>query len=103
MAAGLLPELFVFVLAVFLGFSLITKIPSVLHTLLMSAPNAIHGVILVGAVAATAATHGTLQIILGAAAVFLGTLNVVGGYVVTDRMLEMFRASRPDRRAEPHG
>jgi NAD(P) transhydrogenase subunit alpha len=96
MTTHLLPELFVFVLAVFLGFALITKIPSVLHTPLMSATNAIHGVILVGAVAAAAVTHGALQIVLGAVAVFLGTLNVVGGYVVTDRMLEMFRQS-PDQ------
>jgi NAD(P) transhydrogenase subunit alpha len=102
MTTGLLPELFVFVLAVFLGFSLITKIPSVLHTPLMSATNAIHGVILVGAVAAAAVTHGAVQIVIGAAAVFLGTLNVVGGYVVTDRMLEMFRTSRPESR-EGHG
>jgi NAD(P) transhydrogenase subunit alpha len=94
MHEGLLSQLFVFVLAVFLGFSLITKIPSVLHTPLMSATNAIHGVILVGAVAAAAASRGTLAVVLGAAAVFLGTLNVVGGYVVTDRMLEMFRTER---------
>jgi NAD(P) transhydrogenase subunit alpha len=103
MAPGLLPELFVFVLAVFLGFSLITKIPSVLHTPLMSATNAIHGVILVGAAAAAAATHGTVQIVIGGAAVFLGTLNVVGGYVVTDRMLEMFRTSRAAEGEEHHG
>jgi len=95
--ASLLQELFIFILAVFLGFALITKIPSVLHTPLMSATNAIHGVILIGAITAAVATHGVAQIILGIAAVFLGTLNVVGGYVVTDRMLEMFRSSTRGR------
>ncbi len=103
MPSNLLPELFVFILAVFLGFALITKIPSVLHTPLMSATNAIHGVILVGAVAATAATHGLAQIVLGGIAVFLGTLNVVGGYVVTDRMLEMFRRSPGQKEVPPRG
>ena len=94
MSGGLLQELFIFLLAVFLGFALITKIPSVLHTPLMSATNAIHGVILIGALTAAAFSTGTVQVIIGVAAVFLGTANVVGGYVVTDRMLEMFRASR---------
>lgn len=103
MPSNLLPELFVFILAVFLGFALITKIPSVLHTPLMSATNAIHGVILVGAVTVAAATHGVAQVILGGVAVFLGTLNVVGGYVVTDRMLEMFRGSREQKGAPPRG
>jgi NAD(P) transhydrogenase subunit alpha len=101
--ANLLQELFAFVLAVFLGFALITKIPSVLHTPLMSATNAIHGVILVGALSAAAASRGTLQIALGAAAVFLATLNVVGGYVVTDRMLEMFRRDRDRQGAAGRG
>ncbi|MCL6595043.1 MAG: NAD(P) transhydrogenase subunit alpha [Firmicutes bacterium] len=93
MHGALMQELFVFVLAVFLGFALITKIPSVLHTPLMSATNAIHGVVLVGAIVAAVLTRGPAQVALGVAAVFLGTLNVVGGYVVTDRMLEMFRKS----------
>jgi NAD(P) transhydrogenase subunit alpha len=93
MHANLLQELFVFVLAVFLGFALITKIPSVLHTPLMSATNAIHGVILVGAIVAASLSSGATQVALGVFAVLLATLNVVGGYVVTDRMLEMFRKS----------
>ena len=93
MHASLLQELFVFVLAVFLGFALITKIPSVLHTPLMSATNAIHGVILVGAIVAASLSSGATQVVLGVFAVLLATLNVVGGYVVTDRMLEMFRKS----------
>jgi len=103
MHTGLLQELFVFVLAVFLGFALITKIPSVLHTPLMSATNAIHGVILVGAVVAAALSTGPAQIALGVAAVLLATLNVVGGYVVTDRMLEMFRTGRAGGRAKADG
>lgn len=103
MASHLLPEVFVFILAVFLGLALITKIPSVLHTPLMSATNAIHGVIVVGALAAAAAAHGAAQVYLGGAAVFLGTVNVVGGYVVTDRMLEMFRPGSSPKGAPPHG
>lgn len=90
----LLQELLVFVLAVFVGFQLISKVPSVLHTPLMSATNAIHGVIVVGALVVCATAKGPLELSIGAAAVFLGTLNVVGGFVVTDRMLEMFRRSR---------
>ena len=93
MASGLLQELFVFVLAVFVGFALITKIPSVLHTPLMSATNAIHGVILIGALTVAVVSVGAGQSAIGVAAVLLGTLNVVGGYVVTDRMLEMFKKS----------
>jgi NAD(P) transhydrogenase subunit alpha len=94
---NLLVEIYVFVLAVFVGFQLISKVPSVLHTPLMSATNAIHGIILVGAVTLLTAVHGGL-VIIGGFAVFLATLNVVGGFVVTDRILEMFRKS-PDNRA----
>lgn len=100
MKPDLVQELFVFVLAVFLGFALISRIPAVLHTPLMSATNAIHGVILLGALAALAESHGPFRFVIGLAAVFFGTLNVVGGYVVTDRMLEMFRGS-PDGRRHP--
>lgn len=93
MHADLLQELLVFVLAVFVGFQLIAKVPSVLHTPLMSATNAIHGVIVVGALVVCATARGPAELTIGAVAVFLGTVNVVGGYVVTDRMLEMFRKS----------
>jgi len=86
----------VFVLAVFVGFEVIAKVSSVLHTPLMSGANAIHGVILVGAVIATGHATETVDIVLGLAAVLLATLNLVGGFVVTDRMLEMFgRGRRP--------
>lgn len=93
MHASLLQEIFSFLLAVFVGWSLIVKIPPVLHTPLMSATNAIHGVLIVGALIVIIAAAGTSQLIVAALAVFLATLNVVGGFVVTDRMLEMFRKS----------
>lgn len=85
--------LFIFVLAVFLGFELINKVPSQLHTPLMSATNAISGITIVGAIAATAA-GGTFGTILGVLAIILATVNVVGGYVVTDRMLGMFSGKK---------
>jgi NAD(P) transhydrogenase subunit alpha len=84
----------VFVLAVFVGFEVIAKVSSVLHTPLMSGANAIHGVILIGAVIATGHATDTVDIVLGLAAVLLATLNLVGGFVVTDRMLEMFGRGR---------
>jgi NAD(P) transhydrogenase subunit alpha len=83
--------LVVFVLAAFLGFELISKVPSILHTPLMSGSNAIHGVILVGAMVIADEAHGGLQLFLALFAVILATLNIVGGVVVTDRMLEMFK------------
>jgi H+-translocating NAD(P) transhydrogenase subunit alpha len=89
----------IFVLAVFVGFEVISKVSTVLHTPLMSGANAIHGVILVGAVIATGQTEGTGALLLGLLAVLLATLNLVGGFVVTDRMLEMFgRGRRPPPR-----
>jgi NAD(P) transhydrogenase subunit alpha len=82
--------LFIFVLAVILGAELINKVPSQLHTPLMSGSNAISGITIVGAIAATA-TGGTFGAVLGTVAIALATINVVGGYLVTDRMLKMFR------------
>ena len=84
-------EAYVFVLALFLGFQLISKVPSILHTPLMSGTNAIHGIILVGAIVLASSARGTLPVVLSAGAVILGTMNVVGGFVVTDRILEMFK------------
>lgn len=80
------------ILSIFLGIEVISRVPSVLHTPLMSGANAIHGVVIIGAiiVMGQAATEDYLSLILGFLAVILGTLNVVGGFVVTDRMLEMF-------------
>jgi NAD(P) transhydrogenase subunit alpha len=84
-----------FVLAAFIGFEVISNVPTILHTPLMSGTNAIHGIILVGALLIAANAHTPLEIVLGFLAVCLATMNVVGGFVVTDRMLEMFKARRP--------
>ena len=81
----------IFVLAAFVGFEVVSKVSTILHTPLMSGANAIHGVILVGAILITGSAESTLELVLGLLAVFLATVNVVGGFVVTDRMLEMFK------------
>jgi NAD(P) transhydrogenase subunit alpha len=81
----------VFVLAIFLGFEIITKIPPTLHTPLMSGSNAISGITLVGALLAAGTEHSTTAALLGFLAVVLATINVVGGFVVTNRMLAMFK------------
>ena len=84
--------IFVFVLAVFLGRELISKVPSQLHTPLMSATNAISGITIVGALAISAELPtGSAEMIISSVAIILATINVVGGYMVTERMLEMFR------------
>ena len=80
----------IFILSVFVGIEVISKVSSTLHTPLMSGANAIHGVILVGAIIATGQTEDTAALVLGLVAVLLATLNLVGGFVVTDRMLQMF-------------
>ena len=84
--------LFVFVLAIFTGFELITKVPPTLHTPLMSGANAISGITIVGALICTKADLGSAAQILGFLAIVLATINVVGGYLVTDRMLGMFKS-----------
>ena len=81
----------VFVLAIFVGFETITKVPPLLHTPLMSGTNAISGITLVGALISAGAGHSTLSTVLGLCAVIIATINVVGGFTVTDRMLEMFK------------
>ncbi len=99
---SLLNEFTVFVLAIFVGFEVISKVPTILHTPLMSGTNAIHGIILVGAILIAATAHDPLQIALGLVAVILATINVVGGFVVTDRMLEMFKGRpTPAQREKP--
>jgi NAD(P) transhydrogenase subunit alpha len=98
-ATGIVAYLTVFVLAAFVGIEVVSKVPSILHTPLMSGSNAIHGIVLVGALVVMGEAHGTAQLVLGFLAVFLATLNVVGGFVVTDRMLEMFK-SKPGERAK---
>ena len=89
---GIVGYLTIFVLAAFVGIEVVSKVPSILHTPLMSGSNAIHGIVVVGALTIMGEAHGTAQVTLGFLAVFLGTLNVVGGFVVTDRMLEMFKS-----------
>ncbi|XVV05499.1 NAD(P) transhydrogenase subunit alpha [Actinosynnema sp. CA-248983] len=84
----------IFVLAVFVGFEVVSKVSTILHTPLMSGANAIHGVILVGAILITGQAEGGVELVLGLLAVFLATVNVVGGFVVTDRMLEMFKGHK---------
>ena len=81
----------IFVLSVFIGFEVVSKVSTTLHTPLMSGANAIHGIILVGAITVTDHADSNLQLGLGIAAVVLATINMVGGFVVTDRMLEMFK------------
>ena len=92
-------EVTILVLAVFLGFEVISKVPTLLHTPLMSGTNAIHGIVIVGAMlVAGAGGKDTLTTVVGIVAVVLASANVVGGFVVTDRMLEMFkRRQRPER------
>jgi NAD(P) transhydrogenase subunit alpha len=84
-------ELYVFILAGFVGFKVITRVPPLLHTPLMSATNAISGISLVGSLVAAGSDHGLLANVLGAIAVASATINVVGGFIITDRMLKMFR------------
>jgi H+-translocating NAD(P) transhydrogenase subunit alpha len=90
----------VFILSVFTGVEVISKVSSTLHTPLMSGANAIHGVILVGAVIVTGQAETTGALVVGLVAVVLATVNMVGGFVVTDRMLEMFKAPKKAREKE---
>jgi NAD(P) transhydrogenase subunit alpha len=94
---GLMGFITIFVLAAFVGYEVISKVPSILHTPLMSGSNAIHGIILVGTMIVLGQAHGAAQLTLGFLAVVLATLNVVGGFVVTDRMLEMFKGRSTER------
>ncbi|UPK68879.1 NAD(P) transhydrogenase subunit alpha [Chitinophaga filiformis] len=91
-----LEAVYIVILSVFLGVEVISRVPSVLHTPLMSGANAIHGVVIIGAiiVMGEAEADNYLALVLGFLAVILGTINVVGGFVVTDRMLEMFKSKK---------
>jgi NAD(P) transhydrogenase subunit alpha len=89
----------IFILSVFVGFEVVSKVSTTLHTPLMSGANAIHGVILVGAIVVADHAKTTLEISLAIAAVILATINMVGGFVVTDRMLQMFKGkSKPKQK-----
>jgi NAD(P) transhydrogenase subunit alpha len=85
----------IFVLAIFVGFEVVSKVSTTLHTPLMSGANAIHGIILVGAVIVSGEARNTVELIVGLFATVLATVNLVGGFVVTDRMLEMFKGRAP--------
>jgi NAD(P) transhydrogenase subunit alpha len=93
----------VFVLAVFVGFEVVSKVSTTLHTPLMSGANAIHGIILVGAILVAGRAEAAVELALGLAAVVLATVNLVGGFVVTDRMLQMFRGRAPGPTVPPEG
>jgi NAD(P) transhydrogenase subunit alpha len=93
----LVAELTIFALAVFLGFEMVSKVPTMLHTPLMSGTNAIHGIVLIGAMLIAGTADSTLEQVLAFVAVVFGTINIVGGFLVTDRMLEMFKERRPAR------
>ena len=101
MNPGFLIELTVLILAAFLGVQVISKVPALLHTPLMSGTNAIHGIVVVGAMVVLGAPNkDTFDWIVGFLAVVLGSANVVGGFVVTDRMLEMFKRREPAKEAD---
>lgn len=86
--------IFIVILSIFLGIEVISNVPAILHTPLMSGANAIHGVVIIGAIIVMGHAETTAAVIFGFLAVVLGTLNVVGGFVVTDRMLEMFKKKK---------
>ena len=92
----LLTELAILVLAAFVGFEVISRVPNTLHTPLMSATNAVHGIVLLGALLTIGPAEGVLEDVLLVIAIAFGTINIVGGFLVTDRMLEMFKGKRPD-------
>ena len=102
MTAQLLTNITILVLAAFVGFEVISKVPTTLHTPLMSGTNAIHGIVIVGGLLTVGAlAGGWIGTLLGTVAVIFGTINVVGGFLVTDRMLEMFRGRRPPPQVDP--
>ena len=96
-------DIAILVLAAFIGFEVISKVPNTLHTPLMSATNAIHGIVLMGAIVAIGTSHNTLTTALAFIAIVFGTINVVGGFLVTDRMLEMFKGRKPEPKSEEDG
>ena len=91
--------LYIFMLAAFTGYEVISKVPVILHTPLMSGSNFVHGIVLVGAMVALGNATSTTEQVIGFIAVLLGAGNAVGGYVVTERMLEMFKSSKTDKKA----
>lgn len=102
MSAALLANLTIFFLSLLVGFEVISKVPAMLHTPLMSAANSIHGIVIVGAMLIAAQAHTPAAYVLAFVAAVFGSMNVIGGYVVTDRMLQMFRR-RPAVVPQPEG
>ncbi len=97
----LITEITIFVLAAFVGFEVISKVPTMLHTPLMSQTNAIHGIVLLGGLIVIGFANDLLEEVIGTVAIAFGTINIVGGFMVTDRMLGMFvRKERPPKDAE---
>jgi NAD(P) transhydrogenase subunit alpha len=94
--AALIASLTIFALAAFLGFELISRVPTLLHTPLMSGTNAISGIIIVGAILVGGSSDSTLHQVISFVAIVFATVNVVGGFLVTDRMLDMFKRRKPD-------
>ena len=94
--------LYIFMLAAFAGYEVIAKVPVILHTPLMSGSNVVHGIVLVGAMVALGNAHSTLGKVIGAIGVFMAAGNAAGGYVVTERMLEMFKSSGVRRKPGGH-
>ena len=100
----LITEITIFVLAAFVGFEVISKVPTTLHTPLMSQTNAIHGIVMLGGLLVVGFASGTLDKVIGTIAILFGTINIVGGFKVTDRMLGMFtRKPRPKAEDESDG
>ena len=87
----------IFILSIFVGIEVVSKVSAILHTPLMSGANAIHGVVLVGAILVTGKATDNVQLYLGLVAIVLATINMVGGFVVTDRMLEMFKPKKAEK------
>ncbi len=84
----------IFILSIFVGFEVVSKVSTILHTPLMSGANAIHGIVLIGGITVTGASTSLVQTVIGVIAILLGAINLVGGFVVTDRMLEMFKSKK---------
>ena len=99
----IMTDIAILVLAAFVGFEVISKVPNTLHTPLMSGTNAIHGIVLLGGLLILSSADGAINKVLLVIAIAFGTINVVGGFLVTDRMLDMFKGRRPQARAEEDG
>jgi len=101
MTSLVIVEIYVFILAAIVGYQVITRVPPLLHTPLMSATNAISGISLVGSLVAAGSDHGLVSTVLGTIAVASATINVVGGFIITDRMLKMFHRAEKPRAPKP--